>query len=306
MDRIWIENFRCFRDRQEARLVPLTFLVGENSTGKTSFLAMIRALWDIAYLSRVPDFKEPPYDLGSFDEIAHHRGAKGGRANAFEAGFNFNPRLTKSPEIRFEFTFGESRNTPIPIRRRLSGANAWLDETFEVCQSYILQVGTHRGAWEVKIEDEPSISHMAADDVVLPPYYFLLTTELRNGQSEKEKFVPLKDAPSFGSEDIEQLETLVRYARRIRRRRPFASAAVRSKPRRTYDPSRPAPDPEGDYVPMYLADLFSRNKQEWGNIKKNLKNSEKHRTYSMKSPSNRLAKKGVNPFKYRLGSPIVS
>ena len=73
MDRITLKNFRCFRDEQTARLAPLTLLVGENSTGKTSFMAMIRALWDIAYGLRIPDFKEEPYDLGSFYEIAHHR-----------------------------------------------------------------------------------------------------------------------------------------------------------------------------------------------------------------------------------------
>ena len=45
MDEITLKNFRCFRDKQTARLAPLTLLVGENSTGKTSFLALIRALW---------------------------------------------------------------------------------------------------------------------------------------------------------------------------------------------------------------------------------------------------------------------
>ena len=71
MDSITLKNFRCFREKQTARLAPLTLLVGENSTGKTSFLAMIRILSDMAYSFRNPDFKEDPYDLGSFDEIAH-------------------------------------------------------------------------------------------------------------------------------------------------------------------------------------------------------------------------------------------
>ena len=86
MDEITLKNFRCFREEQTARLAPLTLLVGENSTGKTSFMAMIRALWDVAYRLTDPDFKEEPYDLGSFDEIAHHRGGRGGRAETFEAG----------------------------------------------------------------------------------------------------------------------------------------------------------------------------------------------------------------------------
>ena len=44
MHAITIENFRCFGEKQTARLAPLTLLVGENSTGKTSFLALFRSL----------------------------------------------------------------------------------------------------------------------------------------------------------------------------------------------------------------------------------------------------------------------
>ena len=38
MNKITIENYRCFGDAQTVPLAPLTLLVGPNSTGKTSFL----------------------------------------------------------------------------------------------------------------------------------------------------------------------------------------------------------------------------------------------------------------------------
>ena len=59
--KVTARDFRCFRE-VEATLAPLTLLVGENSTGKTSFLALIRALLDAGYRFRAPDFREPPYD----------------------------------------------------------------------------------------------------------------------------------------------------------------------------------------------------------------------------------------------------
>ena len=80
MDSITLENYRCFREKQTARLAPLTLLVGNNSTGKTSFLALIRALWDVHFLERVPDFREEPFDLGTFRDIAHNRGGRGSQA----------------------------------------------------------------------------------------------------------------------------------------------------------------------------------------------------------------------------------
>ena len=123
MNQVTLENFRCFRDEQRARLAPLTLLVGENSTGKTSFLALLRALWDAAYLGMIPDFKEAPYDLGSFDEIVHFRGGRSGRAQEFRAGFDAVPNVagrrrmatgSDHRPLRFEVTFGRRGTAPSP------------------------------------------------------------------------------------------------------------------------------------------------------------------------------------------------
>ena len=50
----------------------------------------------------------------------------------------------------------------------------------------------------------------------------------------------------------------------------FAGAPVRSKPRRTYDPSRLIPDPEGEYVPSYLASMSRQDTDEWNDLKNSL------------------------------------
>ena len=59
---IRLRDFRCFREDQTARLAPLTLLVGDNSTGKPSFLAAVRAVRDAAHGSGDPDFRKPPFD----------------------------------------------------------------------------------------------------------------------------------------------------------------------------------------------------------------------------------------------------
>ena len=67
MDRITLQNYRCFgSEEQSARLAPLTLLVSPNSTGKASFLALIRALWGVMFPEVVPNFRENPFDLGLF------------------------------------------------------------------------------------------------------------------------------------------------------------------------------------------------------------------------------------------------
>ena len=157
MDQITLRNFRCFREEQTARLAPLTLLVGENSTGKTSFLAMLRALWDIAHQESIPDFKEEPYDLGSFDEIAHHRGGRGGRADTFEAGFEFTlsegkGRRTVTDEVdryHFEVSFGRNGTVPVPARRRLASEATWIEERLGEGEVQQIRFGTSRGAWQL-------------------------------------------------------------------------------------------------------------------------------------------------------------
>ena len=262
MDSITLKNFRCFREKQTARLAPLTLLVGENSTGKTSFLAMIRILSDIAFSFRNPDFKEDPYDLGSFDEIAHRRGARGGKADRFEAGFSVATKRKGVVPREFHFTFGKRGSTPIPIRRRLARGKNWIDEAAGTDGSYLLQVGTSRGVWQVQVPDEHSVPTVFDRDTIVPSYYFLM----RRLGSEDTDLLPLEGAPPFTADDGQRLRDLARRHFGIHERA-FASAPVRSKPHRTYDPARPTPDPEGDYVPMYLADLYSRDRRRWRDLK---------------------------------------
>ena len=121
MDSITLENFRCFRERQTARLAPLTLLVGENSTGKTSFLAMVRVLADYAYNFKTPNFKEPPYDLGSFDEIVYHRSTRGSRSESFVGRFEDRCIASKlsvnTPgTFAFEVAFQKGPSAPIPAK----------------------------------------------------------------------------------------------------------------------------------------------------------------------------------------------
>ena len=64
MDRIFFENIRCFTNRQDVPLAPLTVLVGENSSGKSTFLALVRLAWDLVEgRYSLLDFNEEPFLL---------------------------------------------------------------------------------------------------------------------------------------------------------------------------------------------------------------------------------------------------
>lgn len=82
-----IENVRTFRGRHEIPIRPLTILTGENSSGKTTLLAMFSAVCDEKGYPLQPDFNSAPYNLGSYDTIASHEPRSGGGASCFWLGF---------------------------------------------------------------------------------------------------------------------------------------------------------------------------------------------------------------------------
>lgn len=64
-----LENVRCFAGKHIIPIRPLTILVGENSSGKSTFLAALSAVMDPLGFPMRPSLNEPPYSLGNFDTI---------------------------------------------------------------------------------------------------------------------------------------------------------------------------------------------------------------------------------------------
>ena len=287
-----LRDFRCFADRQTARLAPLTLLVGENSTGKTSFLAAVQAVWDGAHGSRAPDFRKAPYDLGSFREIVNHRGGRGSVSDSFAIGFK-----EFGPEERlfdFDVTF-ESRNAaPAPV------ATAWRDRSVSIehrllakgrdpRQQYIFK--SPDGSWCYEYENISQMPmytrffdllHIAATGDDLSRHMSALDRleERETGRTSKlatssltDYLKPLSgiDARQPSRKDLAAFWILVdRFMRAPPQKSPFASAPIHPGPRRTYDPVNMGADPWGADVPSRFASLQFQDKAEWRALKEKL------------------------------------
>ena len=265
MYRITVRNYRCFGEKQTARLAPLTLLVGENSTGKTSFLALVRALWDVAVREAIPNFKEYPYDLGTYREIAHDRGPTGSSADSFEAGFSYEPRIKVHPynasndSLSFDVTFIDHEGAPFPTARRVGHGNAWVRLDQEASRAPVATFGASDESWPLpdrfayidKGEEIESIKSMHW-------YVEQMCSESGNGD------------PQTSVDNWLEVDRVLTYLLNMGKRRPFASAPVRSRPRRTYDPSRPLHDPQGEYVPLYLDHVARRNEEDWRRLQRRL------------------------------------
>ena len=263
MDSITLENYRCFRERQTARLAPLTLLVGENSTGKTSFQALIRALWDVAFRDAVPYFREEPYDLGGFRDIVYN-GDQGEPADTFEAGFEDHQSQTRTPgmeEASFLVTFADRGGVPFPAKRRIVRQETWFETDSQYGAPTLVRFGTPQGQIEHTVE-----SNFLQGDDGLAPLWYLIADFDRRGADDPDREKEYLDSIRNWAMRSFRLESIFR-SESDGKQRPFAGAPVRSRPRRTYDPMRPYRDPEGEYIPTYLASLSYRDAGEWQGLK---------------------------------------
>ena len=65
-----IKDVRCFAGAQKFAIRPITFLVGKNSTGKSTALGCLQMLHNSIYLPKVGlDFNAEPYLMGTFSDI---------------------------------------------------------------------------------------------------------------------------------------------------------------------------------------------------------------------------------------------
>ena len=198
-------------------------------------------------------------------------------------------------------TFGKMGTAPVPVRRHLARGKTWIKEYFQPGKPFVLQAGTSRGTWERQVSlDEIKAPSFIEEDLILPPSIFLLGLNQKDNQTEDMNFTPLLGSPAFSSKDLGPLHRLAFYRIEFSRQRPFASAPVRSKPRRTYDPARPMPDPEGDYVPMYLANVFFQDKTAWAGLKNRLEAFGKAAGLFDEISIKRLGKRDSEPFQVQV------
>lgn len=265
MFRIQLTDFRCFADSPQVELLPVTFLVGENSAGKTSFLAATRMLLEILNRSPLNPFNTDPYQLGGFDQLAHYRGGVRGRATQF----SFRIVIPASPE-------------GAPTSRRLSATTA---------HKFTFIKGAHQPALSEYVFSSEN------DSVVLTLREKITVLSLVRDGKELAQFKPKRMPPTallrrdlsylrfvfdelqFGSEPditggpeeevakvIAQVITRFKESNKFLTRRVFASAPVRTQPLRTYTPSEVVPSAEGAHVPLEMARQKISSPSDWESV----------------------------------------
>jgi hypothetical protein len=278
---ILLENVRCFCDSHEISLRPLTLLVGENSTGKTTFLAMLGHVSKPDFPLMRPSFNEEPFDLGSFDSIATFKGGRYGRADSFSVGLSVGDR-SQGSYSRILATYGSYKGQP--LLTKFVSAVKDLDLTLEVGQQGIdsqIKFTYKKRTYEIKADLREQV------ETGLPPRYLVQGAVAAYLQK-----TPLPELQAITRALYQILPPYIRGVAPV-----FAMAPVRTKPRRTYDEVSDEFRPEGQHIPIQLARLWQEEgDSERAHLNKELLDFGKESSLFKRVGVKRLGRRPSDPF----------
>jgi hypothetical protein len=238
---IIIENVRTFSGRHQIPIRPLTILTGENSSGKTAFLACLSVVSDPIGFPLNPEFNVPPYNLGSYDTIATYRGRNEGRSKSFSLGWT-----DAQGEIRglATYTSHEGMARLQMFRGTYAGGEVTL-------------IANRRGeAYNVSLRISGSMEHR----------FQLSRTYVRPGQGLQGSLlngVMISRPPRVRRTPM--VSVLDFFRGYFPPPATTSVAPIRTKPERTYEPGDDGFNPEGRHIPFVSARRLrnSLSKREW-------------------------------------------
>ena len=251
-----LTDVRCFEGEQRARLRPITLLVGENSTGKTTFLGCYSVLHRLfsssLFRSQEPDFNQEPFSMGSFRDIVRARRGPKGLIHEFGIGLQVAVEKNKNTApYTTRFTFSEDKAQPIvsniyyefdhsKFLELLPNDNDRLGVRTLAGSS---TVGGVKSTWKDALYNlEDLITYSEPEDIAINQELWKILEHLLH--------IDMSLIPTFPNT--------------------ISLAPLRSKPKRTYDPVKEVDSPEGDHVPMMMMRLNRTDEKRWQPLHKRL------------------------------------
>ncbi len=253
-----MEEVRCFSERQTLEIRPLTFLVGENSTGKTTALSCFHVLANYLSGGEV-DFNQSPYLMGTFKNILRNSKKK---EQIFKLGFVYK-YANQTVESTVEFVEKSSGIEPAVNSVTVKFTDGEI----------IFKTGSNKGVIThlVDFGEKQNQYQIDCETGILDrfpyPFFFdnLRIPTIVDGRSEAEIALGryLVKRGDFGVAEHQPWNMWKVMS-------VFSPAPIRALPKRTYDPTREFDDPEGGDRPMYLMRIEANQKEDWEALKSQL------------------------------------
>ena len=250
MNIIYCDNFRGFQDTLFS-FTDVNFLVGENSTGKTSVMSLLAVLHSIEFWY-YNTFNKDPINLGYFSDLSADPKGK------ITIGCVRESRNSREPGAVFvRCRYRNIDNIPVLDECRIRGPKFELVCSIQDSQlsyTYIPASGTDPllsdpgtfSRWVRDSSTRDATGSLSIEGREPRNLGLLVAIQLVESELYQKKQIRLESAaifwPFYGDESIVWI------------------APIRAKPKRTYDSYTAKPSPEGDHIPYVLNEL-SRGRQ---------------------------------------------
>ena len=317
-----LSNVRCFEHSNEFQLRPFTFLMGSNSTGKSTVLGCIQALGDFLSFSGTRfaklDFNVPPYDMGAFGDIV--RNGHTDEFEQFEIGFDFSLGKSEKAELMVKLHRRDAGSEPVFSSLNMIFSDfemIWTESnaskiTDIIFGDPVLETKKKNGKmiFEFKFPKDFGFSNVGG-------YFFIMrfmigaidsdsnATEYNDNLFKLRKYlddIESKLLTNVKSKDIDTDSNILRYSFIP----PFSEfhfhsfAPIRTKPQRTYNPTSEIEDPEGNEMAMTLNNLFRSKSKEWEKLKDKLETFGKNSKLFEKLIVKNFGQSFTDPFQIQL------
>ena len=258
--------------------------MGENSTGKTTVMGCFNVIGNLINnhsqnFSNILDFNREPYFMGSFQDIVTKKSntvsSKNGNKETFEIGCDLD-----GSNCKYKIHFVEREKGAEPVIQKAS-----ID-----FKNIIFSLDNKKLTVNIKDElrngkNNIQISFNNAGnrfiyDFIEEPYYLLrhfihrrnIIGNKKDSQKNEDSKTDKRHQQKEIMNSIEKIFEDREYRHKMRnifRDNIVSLASIRSKPKRTYDPIREIPDPEGTEIPVTLMKL-SNTEKDWKQMQEKL------------------------------------
>ena len=259
--KLTIKNVRCFAREQNFDIRPLTFLVGENSTGKTTVMGCFSAIYDFISMGswKILDFNKDPYFMGSFMDISRKSRKQNIQKNSFDLGI----ALGES-NIKFKFHFVEKNKGMEPVINQVSIDFKDMTFVYEEKKRKTFYTVTQNNTELLKNINSVYYKSISDGQPLIWRAIEMYMRCISMPDSQKSSINKNKKIVSKAWEELRS------YRREYFSEELFSLAPVRSKPQRTYNPVKESPSSEGREIPITLMRLSHQKSNIWKKIYKNL------------------------------------
>ncbi len=299
VSKFYIKDVRCFDGEHEFNIRPLTFLVGENSTGKSTMLGCLQAFSNFLrpgypYIN----FNSGPYQMGTFADIVRRsRPLK----TEFQLGIDFGREGKKEDgQAKFFLCLTEKEKGTEPVVCKVR----WPSEKGEIVFSR--REDNTKSDFTIKRGRRKNEFHISVNRFSFRWHWFDLgglrtaLNRISDTLNEvEEECLRLIDSHNHKAEDDFFSRELTGSFGRYRNNM-VSIAPVRSKPKRTYEPLTETETPEGSEIPIALMNLSVSDKKKWETLKQKLLEFGKASGLFADIVTRRLGRSRSDPFQLQI------